>query len=937
MSMTMMVIPSRLAVRHLGMPQSHTYSPQVGSAFELEQRLEDPIPGQASTSTHAAFNLSGATRPTHFFDVSTRRQVLDHWRQRLNTQPSDVKQQRLGVVDGKVQVVRDLVDAPSAHAKYYESTNPPLLRNSADWCNSSISNGSGGVDQKFTLTPEGTRRAQAAAKSMAQAQVAGKCQEMPDKEPASSATNRWASYSNLSGSFDQKSAATRDASNSSHQTISGDTSDSQPLLKLFEAELAKIMKPSTEMDKPVSRSDDLEATSPDHDSKPSTSCKASREHPKQDSIGRSCHSFGDMDATVNKLFDGLAQMSSSALPLASRIAGREITLPPNVLESHRCFVDNLSRTFRQVDSKLASLRSELYNGKPASIKIEKPPADKSSTKANDVSKDTFEEPPIDSPAQNGNTRAAGSQTEVMGGPSKKATKKQYKVSKIVARRYVVYNDMHGPRRLQYLVRWNGSGQEEDVWYDAENLYGCKDVIDRFNALRPETYSFATRRDPKEEEESLDLHCRTAGDRMIAHSRAMPAALSSAKEQTETGSKPDSKVNITEKLSNKPLERHVLEDQVPFKDQSCHLSPYSEWTCLSEDRLRGPQFSPSAAMSKFPPVSALDPFMCPELPPKMTPADPKKVCPSSDPLFESGTTRSHLRAYPDSGAKSTCGASESLQKSDEPRQQIETGSTEFGSRDFSSTAAMPKPFNLTGASSNSQSPHGPKPMRRVRSLAFQLPDHSMASQSNGSCIQSSSTMPSRSCLKKGKYPSDLSLNNGSLEMSAPNDQNEHAVHPIQHSNSGYAPRRAMTVSNHPSTLAYNPGQEHKRTDQRFPRMTPDAMLSRLYRDSPAHTRPVNSNPFGCGHRHYPKLNHHNSTESFARPCNFSRFGGSFATEIHKCASRLSEMGFEMTRANAAAEAASGDLEVALDNLSEDSEARESGAWSGPGLRRMPGSW
>lgn len=52
----------------------------------------------------------------------------------------------------------------------------------------------------------------------------------------------------------------------------------------------------------------------------------------------------------------------------------------------------------------------------------------------------------------------------------------YRVEKIVGRRYLSYSHTNGPTFTQYLVRWHGHGLEDDVWYDDLLLGGCRKLV-----------------------------------------------------------------------------------------------------------------------------------------------------------------------------------------------------------------------------------------------------------------------------------------------------------------------------------------------------------------------------------------------------------------------------------------------------------------------------
>ena len=100
-------------------------------------------------------------------------------------------------------------------------------------------------------------------------------------------------------------------------------------------------------------------------------------------------------------------------------------------------------------------------------------------------------------------------------PTEGRDRSSFEADRILAKRYISYNSTSGPTKKQYLIHWVGHGAEHDVWYDAENLGGCKGLIDQFEeasgpgkAEKPELSL----------EEVYLIHLRTAGDRMVASRR-----------------------------------------------------------------------------------------------------------------------------------------------------------------------------------------------------------------------------------------------------------------------------------------------------------------------------------------------------------------------------------------------------------------------------------
>ena len=840
------------------------------------------------------------------------------------------------------------------------------------------------MDETGSLTPEGNRQARAAAGILARAQETS--QRPRTQEPKSeSHTRRWASYSNLSGSFDLKPSAGERTKEPQHPLDSDKASDqSQPLLALFEQELARLVKPAVEDEAPGNLNHRAEEQNK-KEAATSTSTRVEVPDPVPGTSHRPHPNAADVGDAVDSLFGGITQMVNSALPIASRITGRELSIPPHITEAQQKLSENLSRTLHDLDSGIESLRNRLDERASARSGPQTRSAAPFEDSLPEVAPETTEAPDGSSPE----TQEHSTKPEADEKTSTKTHGRQFKASKIVGRRYIQYNDLAGPRKLQYLVRWDGHGPDEDVWYDAENLGQLSHLLNRYIREHPERRAHLMSWSSQEYADAEELHSRTAGDRMITHKswRGEPAAASNKSDLQlnhglaelvpgsytadqhlpnlrgkVAGTGPRGPHATTTTKSDVTMIQDQIEEEAlawgqgrSIPEDALHGSlPRPSWhrhSANAMDNTRGFQFSPSAIMAKYPPVSSLERAAHHGIsPPTSFGPDRKAVYIQPNTNLPYKGLRHDIHPEPkeksvrfseadpwqekDKAQKAWRVASYSPSKDWETEKTQNVPAQNPTTQPISTSSSANKCVQAS-AKNEAVNDSVQVGLRRAKSLAF-----------DGRQVQPPVTVtkPDENVTKRGKHRSLMSLNEKYLkDASMPKDKFGRVVYDDPTSGTAAPIRRATTISNHFSRSSKGAtGVAQPRAGPRAPAVSSQNLID-LHDASGT------------------ELNHKGQAPNPDRNTVGTASGSGkeevdTATKqprhlvIEKCIDQLSEMGFPRSKARTVAESVDGVLETALDVLDEDRRASQAfwGNRNGGSAREgssrgwenalwMPGAW
>ena len=382
---------------------------------------------------------------------------------------------------------------------------------------------SGSGYSKGSLTPQGEKIAQRAAQNIWSVSPGADIYNQVRADLAFH-ENRWASYQNLSGSFKDPPVELASSSTKPKIELNPPRQDDQPLLALFEAELAKMGQHNQE-----------------------EGCIDTNEH-TSDAMKAPQQETPALKQSLKALFEALGDLASNTLDrspeLAQRLtlSGQEIRT--NLVSSIKTGTETV-QYLRDVtqQSGLSSGNPTTAESKHASTSTNHDAVNTSSlgwitSKSNsdhsmncvircvsancpvrrDIkdlaqrieAQETKAKPSAEASPQNQSKPSQATQMTIKN--PNRAHRLSFEADKILAKRYISYNNVHGPSKKQYLIRWVGHGPEHDVWYDTENLGGCKGLVEQFEkaALSKNFLPTNLSRD-----ELHSIHLRTAGDRMVA--------------------------------------------------------------------------------------------------------------------------------------------------------------------------------------------------------------------------------------------------------------------------------------------------------------------------------------------------------------------------------------------------------------------------------------
>lgn len=211
---------------------------------------------------------------------------------------------------------------------------------------------------------------------------------------------------------------------------------------------------------------------------------------------------------------------------------------------------------------------------------------------------------------------------------KPASRKNFTVEKLIARRYISYHAPRGPRITQYLVRWVGHGPEEDVWYDVESLVDCASLVDEYEARHPE-YAHGPGAAPYGSDvDLLQLHARAA-DRMITYqprlgrrqdttqrpTYPMPGTSKQAEDASREHARAEKAAQRSgdtraDKAAQRPKPIWAEPSSKSSQRELRHRRSWHPSSRRKEPESSAFEFSPMDVMKRFPPVTFLDDPMRP---------------------------------------------------------------------------------------------------------------------------------------------------------------------------------------------------------------------------------------------------------------------------------------------------------------------------------------
>ncbi|KAL9051831.1 MAG: hypothetical protein Q9162_005772 [Coniocarpon cinnabarinum] len=395
---------------------------------------------------------------------------------------------------------------------------------------------------KGTLTPQGTKLAQQAGAAISRLPL------LPTKEqtplPPQHA-DRWASYCNMSGSFKYPTAELATGSPVPRAELDAKDSGQQSLLQMFHAELAKISKPPSFLatdgssgmndDGSIGSSEKARSHIADQPnvnlskqggqtlSRILSAQTSERDPERARRLGGAGHEVQDGHEIAKraseeaflkfkKVVETSRQQSRNVMQAQNAVinfpvgseSGKLAWMKLTASDEHgmacttKCHRGNQSCPVRRHIKELAQKIQCQDNDLPA-LEQHRPECRKSGV----LERGTFPK------------SHQATQTMPPKQDHEREEKTAFEADKILAKRYLSYNHMCGPTKLQYLIHWVGHGSEHDVWYDAENLGGCRGLVDLYErALQGKS---VLRKDPLEpsKDELHAIHLRTAGDRTVA--------------------------------------------------------------------------------------------------------------------------------------------------------------------------------------------------------------------------------------------------------------------------------------------------------------------------------------------------------------------------------------------------------------------------------------
>ena len=428
---------------------------------------------------------------------------------------------------------------------YFRRTNPPGLSPSpvavAELAESSHS-----TVPKGSLTATGAQRAKQAGAAISPDFAKTEQQYKQVRADISKHQDRWASYGKLNSSF------THPPSGPYKVDVDTSATNEQPLLALFEAELAKMTPSPSQSDEPkqVEKSDvDIQGNNVKFPVMTPQSDKSAQTKIPQRFLKDLFSGIGDLASEVLERSPELAERLNMTTQDFQANLNNAIKVGSETVQNVRGLVGSSTKmsepssagpnqaTTRRASSDLlvpehaatpgvgflswiAGCTDESHNlscvdgcdigGPSCPVRLavgdlvqrmqtpRLPPSgvDKSSQQAS-----------VGSQTISGSSRVSASTLNAVG-----LGKKSFEADQILAKRYISYNSPCGPSKRQYLIRWLGHGPEHDVWYDAENLGGCKGLVEQFEKS---VESKAQNAHQFSQPQIHSIHLRTAGDRMVA--------------------------------------------------------------------------------------------------------------------------------------------------------------------------------------------------------------------------------------------------------------------------------------------------------------------------------------------------------------------------------------------------------------------------------------
>ena len=576
--------------------------------------------------------------------MARAKEVVDLWRQKSQASAAINKQKKLAVIDGHLQLTNGARDLRQRH---FHATNPPSLRAFTSPAPSSTTQplpehqAQGSSERHGSLTPEGKKQAAAAANALSGQNALFRSGSPSSKREASE--KRWAAYASTPVAFNKKPVDWPVQESSKENAPPQISTHTKPLLQYFEQELSRLKSKSvrkaephqsghstTTGPAPLNEDQYAYARAYPEPAEPAEPAEPTDPFPLVNLKEALTTSADKFLRTFEGFATDIVSMASMAIQDSKTIAHdlNAITVTDDLVqfqqklhEASNAAAAVMGRSTTQDPRKVskASQTNENLGPSPTSCRVSAGPRD------HEIK---------------GNTGCTGSKSlDTHQDPRNKGpVKAPFEVESVVARRYVIYDNICGPCRLQYLVRWTNYGPEEDVWYDAENLLDCKNLVDAFeleNPMRvhPEVFldqpGLIGQTDDKfkAEREADVLHNRTAGDRMMACPRAPPSNPALVPPPPVQCHIPASKMPSTMSGINKePVPRknlrqcqswHPSSDSDAASSRQFHLSPFTA------TKAEGPSVEPPSLHVNLDSTAQIEPVKpCLSKPPAVSsPEDP----------------------------------------------------------------------------------------------------------------------------------------------------------------------------------------------------------------------------------------------------------------------------------------------------------------------------
>ncbi|KAI9728342.1 MAG: hypothetical protein M1828_003742 [Chrysothrix sp. TS-e1954] len=481
----------------------------VGSSFELGQRLLEPV---SNHHTEAELPRQEATEQSlHVFDVARTAAVVEAWRQIQHVHDSKPRETNDSLTpEGKKQ-------ASAAGIAILNSTRRGITMN-------------GTLDALDNeQSPRGASHGTASTTALT---------EPSTKDPLL-----------LKSGNSPVRPAQQDHG---IETAARIDTTSQPLMEMFEAELAELVRSTKQTSKGhETSSNSARPTHIDENISPpelvptqqsiqkeqnTDGQNSSAQSPRQTEPAQRRLAPGEvLGRSLKTAFDSLGVVASTILehnPDIKREVHRHVRNAQKDVSGH------VEKAMRASALAVDSLRGVKHATSPASqpqaqhewahagsTHTELAHADAASVASDHAGHQEVTEAfrnTID-PAVNTRTPSREPTSIITSQSSDKSTqpKATMKAHKIVGRRFIQYGDLNGISFKQYLIRWLGHGPAHDMWYDEDNLGGCSRLVAQYEHDFPEGNESKTRRvSPRSANATCDitetalLHQRTAGDRMI---------------------------------------------------------------------------------------------------------------------------------------------------------------------------------------------------------------------------------------------------------------------------------------------------------------------------------------------------------------------------------------------------------------------------------------